>query len=117
MQEDIQFLQSRIVSEISPDFPRYILHIAPLRKQNDAHNAKMLKIISENQALYEIEAADICHNKKKTQKTYRRDELLKTEEAKIPASFSVCVGAIIMLTINQDVSDGLNNGAIVTFQL
>ena len=113
MQEDIQFLQSRIVSEISPDFPRYILHIAPLRKQRDAYNAKMLKIVSENQTLYEIEAADICHNKK-TQKTYRRNEPLQTEEAKIPASFSVCVGARIMLTMNLDVSDGLTNGAIGT---
>ena len=112
-QEDMEFLRSRLVSEISPDFPRHILHIAPLRRQRDAHNAEMLKLISEKQTLYEIEAVDICHDKK-TQKTYRRNDPLKVEDATIPAHFSVCVGTRIMLTMNLDVSDGLINGAIGT---
>ena len=112
-QEDMEFLRSRLVSEISPDFPRHILHIAPLRRQRDAHNAEMLKLISEKQTLYEIEAVDICHDKK-TQKTYRRNDPLKVEDATIPAHFSVCVGTRIMLTMNLDVSDGLTNGAIGT---
>ena len=89
MQEDIQFLQSRIVSEISPDFPRYILHIAPLRKQRDAHNAKMLKIVSENQTLYEIEAADICHNKKHKKRTEERNHSRQKKPRFLPVFLCV----------------------------
>ena len=87
--EDEKFLKSHIVSKNDPNYPRDELHIAPLHRQLNEHNDFMLTQMSETHTMYNIEAADMCHDSK-TQKTFKRNQPLDLKDTSLPASLTIC---------------------------
>ncbi|XP_052788850.1 uncharacterized protein LOC128223618 [Mya arenaria] len=111
--DDETFLRSCIVSKNDPSYPRDKLHIAPLHRQLNEHNEFMLTQMSETHTMYNLEAADMCHDSK-TEKTFKRNQPLDLKDTSLPANLTICCGARVMLTMNINVSDGLTNGAMGT---
>lgn len=113
LQEDSDYLQSKIVKHNNPDYPDNALHIASLHTQLDRYNDIHLERLTKTQAIHHIVAADI-YSDKKHHKTYRRNEPLNTKGTSLPMNVKLCVNARVMLTMNLDVKDGLTNGALGT---
>lgn len=111
--EDEQFLNKHVICKTDATYPHDALHIAPLHRQLREHNHFMLTKLSSTETLYDLEAADMCHDSK-TQQTFKRKEPLPVQGTNLPANLTVCCGARVILTMNIDVTDGLTNGAIGT---
>ncbi|WAR14429.1 PIF1-like protein [Mya arenaria] len=111
--DDETFLRSCIVSKNDPSYPRDKLHIAPLHRQLNEHNEFMLTQMSETHTMYNLQAADMCHDSK-TEKTFKRNQPLDLKDTSLPANLTICCGARVMLTMNINVSDGFTNGAMGT---
>lgn len=113
LQEDSDYLQSKIVKHSDSNYPDNALHIASLHTQLDRYNDIHLERLTKTQAIHHIVAADI-YNDKKHHKTYKRNEPLNTKGTSLPMHLKLCVNARVMLTMNLDVNDGLTNGALGT---
>uniref|UniRef100_A0A1X7VAE1 ATP-dependent DNA helicase n=1 Tax=Amphimedon queenslandica TaxID=400682 RepID=A0A1X7VAE1_AMPQE len=105
--EDINVLQSRIITPTSRDYPTHALHIYRLNKDVDDRYKFMLnKLASEEQFL--IKAADATGDKP-IDLSNVPDK--RTETGNLHTTLKLAVGARVMLTVNVYVYDGLVNGA------
>ena len=69
--------------------------------------------LSQKRNIFDIQAVDICHDKK-TQTSLKRNEPLISNNATLLHNLQLCISARVMLNHNLDVSDGLTNGVIAT---
>jgi len=110
--DDRNSLHSRLLSSDSPEYPHEVLHIAATHKQLNVINTEHLNK-SQKRNIFDIQAVDICHDKK-TQKSFKRNEPLICNNATLLPNLQLCIGARVILNHNLDVSDGLTNGVIGT---
>ena len=111
--DDIRLLKTRLISHDDPSYPKHALHIFPIKAKCKEYNRMMLDELSKKNPPITMTAADICLDRK-THKSFRRKEPLKTEDSCLSDELTLCVGARVMLTYNLDVEDGLTNGAMGT---
>lgn len=99
---DIKILETRIVQHVTQDIP----FIAARRAIVDTHNSNMLHSLGCK--IEVIQAVDITSASNGTLK-----KLIKpyaNARTTLPEEINIAVGALVMLTTNIDVSDGLVNG-------
>ena len=106
--EDINVLQSRIITPQSRDYPTHALHVYRLNKDVDDRNKFMLNKLASEEDQFLIKAADTTGGKPIDLSNVPNK---RTETGNLHTTLKLAVGARVMLTVNVDVSDGLVNGA------
>ena len=110
-EEDLDLLQTRVISKQDQLYPADVLHVFKTNKEVDEHNSDhMLKLATEK---FNIKAID----KKKDLKTGQLDVQISSKASDtggLREVVSVAVGARVMVTVNIDVADGLSNGVVGT---
>ena len=109
-EEDLQVLQSRVITTDSVDYPSDALHVYRLNVDVDKRNEEMLKKLAANNQQYCIASCDSIGGQTDhidlTNLSQKR-----SETGGLHSTLKLTVGARVMLTANVDVSDGLVNGA------
>uniref|UniRef100_A0A672Z295 ATP-dependent DNA helicase n=1 Tax=Sphaeramia orbicularis TaxID=375764 RepID=A0A672Z295_9TELE len=110
-QGDITLLKTRVVKKSDNSYPANALHVFKTNKEVDQHNAEHLKKLPN--PVFDIKAVD----QKKDVQTGLIDVVISTKPSDtggLREVISVAVGARVMVTVNIDVSDGLENGVCGT---
>ena len=113
--EDINILESRIITDDHPDYPHDALHVyARNAHVDDQKKLKLKELVPEQQHVV-IKAIDNTKDKH-TQLLNLKPSDNKADTGGLVSELHLAVGAKVMLTVNVDVSDGLVNGARRTIE-
>ena len=108
-QDDVEMLNSRVISRNSPDIPKDAVFCCGENKIiNEYNNKKLQQLTGE---LY-TRKADVFSNTKKEIKSPKIDSSGLIHGTNIPLEVNVKLGARVMLTFNIDVVDSLVNGSM-----
>ena len=108
--EDIDLLNSRVITADMPNYPTHALHVYCRNKDVDLRNSFMLNNLASEREQYTIKASDAVAG----QTTHIDLSTLsdkRSETGGLHGVLKLAIGACVMLTTNVDVSDGLVNGA------
>ena len=105
--EAIAFLRSRDIQPIHPSYPHTALHIFPTNADVNKHNALMIKTLPN---VIHIETQDSVMDQ--TGSFHVTEVRNPINDEGLAAVLEVAVGAKVMVTRNQDVSDGIVNGML-----
>ena len=108
--EVITFLYSRNIESNHPDYPHHALHVFPLNKDVKAHNDEMIKNVNET---FMFKAVD---SKKDMTGSFKPLDIIKDakDDSGLPDKVKLGVGAVVMITKNEDVEDRIVNGTTGT---
>ena len=112
-EEDDQLLQSRVIAPNDPC--RFIdaLQVFGTNKEADQYNSQRLNILRENTAnvIYTVYSSDSRTDRETQQLTFNLQQLSRNETGGLATILQLSKNAIVKLTSNIDVPDGLANGA------
>ena len=118
MQNDIQMLNSRIVTTQSIDYRLHARHFFPLRIQCKNHNDAIYNLATTEKQV--IQSHDVVvHVKSHKQKNYLTvaQKSKKYDDQKgLLHTLHVAIGLVYILTINMKTEDGLINGTSCTLK-
>jgi len=107
--DDYTLLQSCKISLHNATYPRAALHVFRTNALVDEHNNDMLQTACGDNTLHAIPVEDSLHGQPFTT---HECQCWCNDTGDLLHILHVKIGAIVMLTINLDVSSGLVNGAI-----
>ena len=111
--EDEQVLLTRVINPNDPAHYRDALHVYGTNNEADEYNRTMIETLSET--IVTVKAHDIIRDKPSQQINERLqgriDGLTRRNTGNLSTYLKLCKRAIVKLTNNIDVSDGLCNGA------
>lgn len=112
-QADEAVLLSRVITPGDPSHYVNALHVYGTNREADEYNREMIATLNEH--IVTIKAHDIVRDKPVQQITGKLQEriegLNRRNTGNLATYLQLCKGAIVKLTSNIDVSDGLCNGA------
>ena len=108
--QDIDMLMSRGIEDDDPNYPYDSIHVYRLNVDVDEQNISELKDLAQEDQHVVIRAIDYTKDKHTRQLDLNMPSS-KANTGGLVSELHLAVGAKVMLTVNDDVSDGLVNGA------
>ena len=110
-EEDLQVLESRQIHSSENEYFDNVLHVYRTNNSVDERNMLMLNKLAETGNQFIINAQDSQSGVSNITGTYNRNPK-QTDTGGLHSILKVAIGALVMLTINVDATDGLDDKII-----